>query len=90
MKYIKSKFARVMLGVLKVTQDNSRDVWKFVPLQNFTANSDIDWVKPTNKVDAAAQAKYKLSINEIDAQLYAKYHLTKDEITFIETHVKEM
>ena len=90
LKYIKSKYARTMLGVLKVTQDNSRDVWKYVPLQDFTSSSDIDWTKSLSKIDVAAQKKYKLDINEIDAQLYAKYNLSKEEITFIETHVKEM
>lgn len=90
LKYIKSKCARAMLGILKVTQDNSRDVWRNVPLQDFTNNSDIDWTKSISKIDVAAQKKYKLDINEIDAQLYAKYNLSKEEITFIETHVKEM
>ena len=75
LKYLKSKFARAMLCVLKVTQMNNKDVWKYVPLQDFTENSDIDWSK---------------SIAEIDQQLYKKYGLTPDEINFIETHVKEM
>ena len=51
------------------------DKWKYVPLQDFTAHSDIDWSK---------------SVAEIDQQLYRKYDLTADEIEFIETHVKEM
>lgn len=75
LKYVKSKFMRTMLGVLKVTQDNNKSVWKYVPLQDFTAHSDIDWSK---------------SVAEIDRQLYHKYDLTADEIEFIETHVKEM
>ena len=75
LKYIKSKFARTMLGVLKITQDNNKDTWKYVPLQDFTPTSDIDWSK---------------SIPEIDQQLYKKYDLTPEEIKFIETHVKEM
>ena len=75
LKYVKSKFMRTMLGVLKVTQDNNKSVWKYVPLQDFTAHSDIDWSK---------------SVAEIDRQLYRKYDLTADEIEFIETHVKEM
>ena len=75
MKYVKTKFARALLGVLKVTQDNNADKWKYVPLQDFTAHSDIDWSK---------------SVAEIDQQLYRKYDLTEDEIEFIETHVKEM
>lgn len=75
LKYVKSKFARCMLGILKVTQDNPPERWKYVPLQNFNNNSDIDWTK---------------SIKEIDQQLYKKYGLTKNEIQFIESHVKEM
>lgn len=75
LKYIKTKFARTMLGMLKATQDNNRDVWKFVPLQDFTPHSDIDWTK---------------SVSDIDRQLYAKYGLTEDEISFIETMIKPM
>lgn len=74
-KYIKSKFARVILGVLKVTQDNDRGVWKMIPLQNFTPASDIDWSQ---------------SVANIDKQLYKKYNLSKEEIDFIERNVKEM
>lgn len=75
LKYLKTKFARTMLGTLKVTQDNKKATWLNVPLQDFTANSDIDWSK---------------SVSEIDKQLYKKYGLSKDEIEFIETKVKEM
>ena len=75
MKYIKTKFARAMLGTLKVTQDNPRETWLNVPLQDFTATSDIDWSK---------------SVSEIDKQLYKKYGLSKDEIAFIESKVREM
>jgi hypothetical protein len=75
LKYIKTKFVRSMLGVLKVTQDNNKDVWKYVPLQDFSKNSKIDWTK---------------SISEIDQQLYAKYKLHQDEIEFIEKMIKPM
>ena len=75
LKYIKSRFMRAMLGVVKITQDLTPSKWKYVPLQDFTAHSDIDWSK---------------SVAEIDRQLYRKYDLTADEIEFIETHVKEM
>ena len=61
--------------MLKVTQDNSKDIWRYVPLQNFTSESDIDWSK---------------SIADIDKQLYAKYGLTAEEIAFIESKVKSM
>lgn len=73
--YLKCKFTRAMLGILKITQDCPAPKWKYVPLQNFTTSSDIDWSK---------------SIHEIDLQLYRKYGLDEKEIEFIETHVKEM
>ena len=75
LKYIKSKFVRCMLGILKITQHNPPDKWEYVPLQDFTAQSDIDWTK---------------SVADIDRQLYQKYGLTQQEIDFIETKVKEM
>lgn len=75
LKYLKSRFARTLLGVLKVTQHNPAATWKYVPLQDFTSASDIDWSK---------------SIHEIDQQLYAKYRLDDDEIAFIEEKVKPM
>ena len=74
-KYVKTKFARTLLGVLKVTQDNPKKTWANVPLQDFTPSSDIDWSK---------------SITEIDQQLYAKYGLSAAEINFIETAIKPM
>lgn len=73
LKYVKSKFARAMLGILKVTQDNPATTWKYVPRQDFTSASDIDWSKP---------------IPEIDQQLYAKYGLDSEEIAFIEAKVR--
>lgn len=75
LKYIKSKFLRTMLGVLKITQDNTKAVWHYIPLQDFTVNSDIDWTQ---------------SVADIDRQLYQKYGLSPEEIAFIETHVREM
>lgn len=75
LKYIKTKFVRCMLGILKVTQDNPKSVWSKVPLQNFTQQSDINW---------------DLSIPELDAALYQKYNLTQDDIDFIESNVSAM
>ena len=74
-KYIKTKFARVMLSIMKITQANTSQKWIKVPLQDFTPSSDIDWSK---------------SIHEIDLQLYKKYNLSSEEIDFIEKNVKEM
>jgi superfamily II DNA or RNA helicase len=75
LKYIKTKFCRTLLGILKITQDNLPSTWQKIPLQDFTENSDIDWSK---------------SIPEIDKQLSTKYGLTQDEIGFIESMIKPM
>lgn len=75
LKYVKTKFARCMLGIFKVTQHTTREAWRAVPLQNFTQQSDINW---------------DLSIPELDAALYQKYNLTQDEIDFIESNVSAM
>lgn len=74
-KYIQTQFLRFMVSVMKISQNVTQLVYKFVPLQDFTAYSDIDWSK---------------SVHEIDLQLYRKYGLDENEIEFIETHVKEM
>ena len=63
------------MSVLKITQNVNAEKWKYVPLQDFTSSSDIDWSS---------------SVAEIDKQLYAKYGLTEEETLFIESHVKEM
>lgn len=75
LKYICTKFTRIMLGTLKVTQHNPRDTWANVPMQDFTNKSDIDWT---------------LSLADIDKQLYSKYGLNNEEISFIEEKVKPM
>ena len=75
LKYIKTKFARTMLGILKITQHNPKATWTFVPNQDFTLSSDIDWSQ---------------SIENIDEQLYKKYNLSQDEIDFIESKVRAM
>ncbi|VXB70779.1 conserved hypothetical protein [Flavobacterium sp. 9AF] len=75
LKYISTKFLRMLLGTLKVTQDNKKDVWKNIPIQDFTPNSNIDWSK---------------SISEIDKQLYKKYKLSPEEVDFIEEKIKPM
>lgn len=54
-KYIKTKMCRTMLSIFKVTQMANKDVWRYVPLQDFSDMSDIDW---------------SLSVSEIDQQLY--------------------
>lgn len=68
LKFLKTRFARILLGSLKVTQDNPRPVWENVPLEDFSTTSDIDWSK---------------SISEIEEQLFDKYKLLPAERKFI-------
>lgn len=74
-EYLKTKFSRLLHGIAKSSHDAARTTYKFIPLQNFSNDSDIDWSK---------------SISEIDQQLYKKYGLSDEEITFIEEKVKDM
>ena len=74
-KYMKTKFLRYLHSLLKSSQDATSKTFEFVPIQDFSKNSDIDWSK---------------SIHEIDQQLYKKYDLNDDEITYIESKIKDM
>lgn len=73
--YMKTKFLRFCVGILKTSQNLYQVVYRFVPLQDFTSHSDINWSK---------------SVTEIDVQLYKKYQLTNEEINFIESMIKPM
>lgn len=74
-KYFCTKFFRTLVGIRKQDQGASRAVYHYVPWQNFTNNSDIDWLK---------------SISEIDEQLFLKYKLDETEKQFIKEKIKEM
>lgn len=74
-KYLLSKFARFLLRQGITSVNVTRECFAFVPQQDFTSSSDIDWYK---------------SVSEIDKQLYMKYHLTNEEISFIESMIKPM
>ncbi len=73
--YIRTCFCRFLLASILITQNIVRDKFQFVPLQDFTSTSDIDWSK---------------SVSDIDRQLYAKYGLSDEEIAFIEKMIKPM
>lgn len=74
-KYIQTRFARFLL-MLSVSSINlSSEKFQFIPLQDFTEKSDIDWNK---------------TLKDIDKQLYIKYHFTNEEIAFIESMIKPM
>ncbi len=74
-KYFRTKFARFQHSIGKASQDATSKTYKFIPLQNFTSKSDIDWTQ---------------SVENIDIQLYEKYNLTDEERKFIESMIKPM
>lgn len=73
--YIRTKFSRYLHSLAKISQHGTKQTYKFVPMQDFTSSSDIDWTK---------------SIEEIDEQLFEKYGLTENERNHIKTSIKEM
>ena len=73
--YIKTKFFRYMVSVKKKTQNTTRDLFQFVPIQDFSDKSDIDWTK---------------DVDNINTQLYLKYNLGIFEQEYIESLIKSM
>ena len=73
MAYLKTKFVRFLMLQTITSQDLSPEKFMFVPSQDFSANSDIDWTQ-----DTAA----------IDKLLYRKYNLTEEETALIENTIK--
>ena len=64
-KFLDTNFFKILLYFGHGTMQVSRDVFRFIPLENFSEDSDIDWSK---------------SIEEIDAKLYEKYHIEEDAL----------
>lgn len=69
-KYFSTKFYRAGLHSYATSWNLYRNWHCMIPLQDFTANSDIDWSKP---------------LADIDQQLYKKYGFSADEIANIES-----
>lgn len=74
-KYLTTKFARFLHSQAKASQDASSKTYRFIPIQNFTVSSDIDWSK---------------SVSDIDRQLFIKYNLSQEEIKHIDNSIKDM
>ena len=74
-KYIRTRFFRSLVAIMKQTQNMPASIYTYAPMQNFTEKSDIDWSK---------------SVIEIEQQLYKKYGLSDEDILFIENNVAPM
>lgn len=75
LSYIHTRFFRFLVLLIKNTQDATKQVYQFVPMQDFTNRSDIFWHQ---------------SVSDIDKQLYKKYGLSNEEIQFIESMIRPM
>ena len=73
-RYLQTRFLRMLVSARKNTQDALSKVYSFVPTQDYTKTSDIDWSR---------------SIPDIDQQLYDKYGIA-DYKDFIESMIKPM
>ena len=73
--YLRTKFARFMHSLAKISHHGTTKTYQFVPLQNFNINSDINWSN---------------SSQDLDRQFYLKYNLNMEEIEFVENMIKPM
>jgi len=74
-KYMQTKFFRILVKALKITQGAPSKVYKFVPMQDFSKNSDINW---------------NADIVKINKQLCKKYNISSKEIEYIEKTIKPL
>lgn len=74
-KYLTTKFVRFLHKQAKASQDASSKTYRFIPMQEFNNESDINWEK---------------AVNEIDMQLFDKYNLSQEEREHIENSIKDM
>lgn len=74
-KYLRTKFARYMHSLGKASQDATAKTYRFIPLQDFTDESELDW---------------STSVEQLDVQLYQKYNLDSEEISYIDNKIKSM
>ncbi len=75
LKYTSTNFFHILLFFGRGTMQVSQDVFRFVPLQDFTEQSDIDWSQ---------------DVEQINAYLYEKYKFTPQEQSFIESMIRPM
>ena len=75
LKYMQTKFFRFLVGIQKHDQGASKVIYKYIPNQDFTDQSDIKWNQ---------------SIDNIDKQLYIKYKLSEKDISYIESKIKNI
>lgn len=74
-KYYKTRFFRFLVSVLKITQDAMKRVYRYVPVQDFTNRSNVDW---------------SADVDSLDNQLFTYYGLDSEEVLFIRRTIEAM
>lgn len=75
LKYLRTKFVRYLILQTITSQDLSPEKFMFIPQQDFSDNSDINW---------------DLDTDGIDSQMYKKYDITNDETELVNRTIKPM
>jgi len=63
-KYLQTNFLRIMVGIRKISQNSTREVYSYVPNLDFMDNKFFDC--SVNELDEKLYKKYKLDANDID------------------------
>ncbi|WP_270280380.1 Eco57I restriction-modification methylase domain-containing protein [Enterococcus gallinarum] len=74
-RYMKTRFFRYLHSLAKTSQHGTRSTYRFVPIQDFSRHSDIDWNE---------------SVAKVDEQLFEKYNLAFEEQEHIKSKIKPM
>jgi len=74
-KYLHTRFLRFLVSCAKANQNGTRKTFSLVPMQDFSAKSDIDW---------------RGTIESIDEQLFGKYGLSETERQHIHVVIKDI
>lgn len=74
-KYLHTKFVRYLHSLAKAGHDASSSTYRFIPIENFSKSSSIDWEK---------------NLINIDEQLFNKYKLNNFEKDHIKNSIKDM
>ena len=75
LKYLSTKFVRYLVAITLASQHLGADKFRFVPVQDFTVNSDVDW---------------NMTINEIDDQIFTKYQINTEERLLISNMIRPL
>lgn len=73
--YLKTKFARFLHSLAKISQHGTRETYRFVPMEDFSSESNINWSH---------------DLDDIDNQLFEKYGLADAERAHIRNSIKTM